>query len=513
MRSVKFALFCLALVLVAACKRGASHSASHGDEQHAHDHEPKTAQITVWTDQYEIFAEHTPPVVNKPSTFITHVTHLQSREPRRQGEVRFRFRQARRDLVEKIAIPARAGIYLPGISFPALGDWNMEIEIDGAKIPLGIIHVHKDDHAAAHAKLPEPPEGISFGKEQQWKIGSSTELVSSQSISESVNLSGIVTAKPGTIATLVSPVSGHLSSVAGKNLPLPGQTVAAGDPLLQIQPTFSEATARLFAAEAEVIRTRAALEQATSTLNRIKKLAAAEAKSARELEEAQLAFGRAEADHAAANALQATYQKFSPANRTETNTFALSPVLLRAPVSGVVSQLRGNIGDLASVGDSLLTIINPESLWIQVRLGESLLQNLPHNLSASLGTNQLKFVYSDLQVDPATRSAGLTFEVDNVPTHLRIGQSVSISLQTARAEKGLVVPLVAIVEEAGKPVAFVQLSGETFEKRDLVLGIRSKDHVQVLSGLKEGERIATHGAFAIRLASVSSTVPAHGHAH
>ena len=70
-----------------------------------------------------------------------------------------------------------------------------------------------------------------------------------------------------------------------------------------------------------------------------------------------------------------------------------------------------------------------------------------------------------------------------------------------------------VVEEDGRPIAFVQVSGETFEKRDLELGIRDGNLIQVLSGVAEGERVVTKGAYAVRLASVSSAIPAHGHVH
>jgi len=69
---------------------------------------------------------------------------------------------------------------------------------------------------------------------------------------------------------------------------------------------------------------------------------------------------------------------------------------------------------------------------------------------------------------------------------------------------------VVTVEEDGRPIAFVQVGGETFQKRDLALGIRDGNWVQVLSGIAEGERVVTKGAYAVRLASVSSAIPAHG---
>ena len=91
--------------------------------------------------------------------------------------------------------------------------------------------------------------------------------------------------------------------------------------------------------------------------------------------------------------------------------------------------------------------------------------------------------------------------------------ALKLYVETAHVEEALVVLPSALGDEDGRAVAFVQLSGETFEKRDLTLGIRDGEFVQVVSGLAEGERLVTKGAYAIRLAAVSTTIPAHGHAH
>jgi multidrug efflux pump subunit AcrA (membrane-fusion protein) len=103
--------------------------------------------------------------------------------------------------------------------------------------------------------------------------------------------------------------------------------------------------------------------------------------------------------------------------------------------------------------------------------------------------------------------------VPNADGRWRVGQTLTLQVETTRAEEALAVPDSAIVEDAGEPVAYVQLAGETFERRALTLGIRDGDWVQVLAGLKSGDRIVTRGAFAVRLAAVSSTIPSHSHAH
>jgi multidrug efflux pump subunit AcrA (membrane-fusion protein) len=116
-------------------------------------------------------------------------------------------------------------------------------------------------------------------------------------------------------------------------------------------------------------------------------------------------------------------------------------------------------------------------------------------------------------VDTATRTVALLYEANNSDGRLRIGQQLMLHVESAHAEDAVAIPDTAIVEEGGQPLAFVQMGGETFEKRELTLGIRDGNFVQVLRGVAEGERVVTKGAMAIRLAAASNVIPAHGHAH
>jgi membrane fusion protein, heavy metal efflux system len=77
----------------------------------------------------------------------------------------------------------------------------------------------------------------------------------------------------------------------------------------------------------------------------------------------------------------------------------------------------------------------------------------------------------------------------------------------------LAIPQTAIVDDAGRKVAYVQLEGEAFERRLVTLGMQSGGWVEVTSGLARGERVVTRGAYEIKLAAASGAVPGHGHAH
>ena len=76
-------------------------------------------------------------------------------------------------------------------------------------------------------------------------------------------------------------------------------------------------------------------------------------------------------------------------------------------------------------------------------------------------------------------------------------QAEAVRKQKIQSRAVIAVPKSSLVDEDGRTVAFVQLAGETFAKRYLELGKTDNGFVEVLSGLSEGEYIATKGAYAV----------------
>lgn len=228
MKRILLGVFAACLMVSTACQR--SHDHGRGD---GHEHEEKTAQITVW-----IFAEHKDPVVNKPTRFITHVSDVRTGEPRTKGPIKFVLRQGDTSFEYPQSAPERPGIYVPAIIFPKTGDWQGVVLIPSeggdATVELGLIRVYADDHAAANAEFPEPPEGISFLKEQQWKIRAITEPVTKRHLVERMRLPAVASPKPGAIAQVTVPISGRLQAVTNRSLPTIGDKVQAGEILALI---------------------------------------------------------------------------------------------------------------------------------------------------------------------------------------------------------------------------------------------------------------------------------------
>jgi multidrug efflux pump subunit AcrA (membrane-fusion protein) len=116
-------------------------------------------------------------------------------------------------------------------------------------------------------------------------------------------------------------------------------------------------------------------------------------------------------------------------------------------------------------------------------------------------------------LDLVSRTVPVVFEVENTDALLKLGSAVSVQLVTQSTVEAVAIPRAAVVDEDGILVAYVQVDGEAFERRQLTLGIREGDWIEVTEGLTPGERVVTRGAYLIRLAASSSTIPAHGHAH
>jgi multidrug efflux pump subunit AcrA (membrane-fusion protein) len=116
-------------------------------------------------------------------------------------------------------------------------------------------------------------------------------------------------------------------------------------------------------------------------------------------------------------------------------------------------------------------------------------------------------------VDPDTRTVPIRYEVPNKDGTLRVGMFADLLVETNRKQTALAVPKDAVVDEGGEVVVYVQRGGETFERRRVQVGIRDANQVEIRSGLAAGDRVATKGAYTVRLSTMSSAIPAHGHAH
>jgi RND family efflux transporter MFP subunit len=193
--------------------------------------------------------------------------------------------------------------------------------------------------------------------------------------------------------------------------------------------------------------------------------------------------------------------------------------VVRAPFAGVVAEVQYASGASVEEGDFLLRLVDtsnvhvvgavPESRAAMLRtIGDAdllLAGRPPVPLGRAVAIGHL--------VDPATRTVEVRYELDNREQRLPVGRGIRLRLFIGAAEALPAVPESAVVQDGGRPVVFVQIGGESFQRREVRLGNREGGYVHTLEGVEPGERVVSQGAYLIRLAAMSTQIPAHGHVH
>jgi RND family efflux transporter MFP subunit len=220
---------------------------------------------------------------------------------------------------------------------------------------------------------------------------------------------------------------------------------------------------------------------------------------------------------AAVKAAEAQLSQFNASRNA--NAGGAGMFVIRAPIAGVIVARQAAPGMNVAAGTPLFQLVNPARVHVVGRIPEgrltraraataALIEFAPHD-TVRAG----RLVSVGRVIDPQSRTLPITFAVDAAATRTLVGQSVFLQLLLDAAPAAPVAPAPAIVDEAGRPVVFVQTAGESFERRPVTIGAREGDWVQLTSGVAAGERIVTRGAYLVRLASLSTAVPAHGHVH
>ena len=80
-------------------------------------------------------------------------------------------------------------------------------------------------------------------------------------------------------------------------------------------------------------------------------------------------------------------------------------------------------------------------------------------------------------------------------------------------ENVLSLPRTALTEEQGSFFVYLNVDEEGYRKQEVTLGADNGKNVQILSGLKAGDRVVVEGANQVRLAGISTAIPGHTHNH
>lgn len=463
--------------------------------------------VTQYTEKTEIFMEYPSLNINEESKFLIHLTDLKDFKAVKQGVLSIEFSNEKGIQVNTtLDKPARDGIYIPTLKFAESGNYTMVMNLEGKQVSDKIIVkdviVHDNQEELPHAVIEDSHSDISFLKEQQWKIDFSNTPISMRKMQQLVVATGEIEAKPELFSKVVSPIQGIVLSKNNRNLKTIGSFVKKGDYLLNISPS-ADVTENIQRIKSDYLLAKAEYD-------RVEKLFKKQVSTEKELDEARFDF----------ESKQASYNSLIDQIEITDNGYSVI-----APIDGYIEKINFYLGDQLDSGKELFTILNSNELILKVNvpafhinIANSVTDAcfIPEGLNSEYKISSLngKKLSVAASLNSQNRTIPIYFEFKNPKRELRVGMFTEVHLGIGNEEEFIVIPESAIINEDGLKTAFVQVDGETFEKRILKTGIADDGYVQVIDGLKVGERVVTKGAYQVRLAALSpDSAIGHGHAH
>jgi membrane fusion protein (multidrug efflux system) len=176
---------------------------------------------------------------------------------------------------------------------------------------------------------------------------------------------------------------------------------------------------------------------------------------------------------------------------------------IRAPFEGVLGLRQVSPGSLVSPGTVITTLDDLSRVYVDFPMPETQLaqvgpgQAVEGSAAAYPGRSFEGTVATvDARVDPATRAVTVRGEFANADRALKPGMLVQVRVRRPERQ-ALLVPEIAVVQAGSDSYVYRVVDGKA-ERADVELGTRAGGQVEVLSGLKAGERIVVDGTGKLR---------------
>jgi RND family efflux transporter MFP subunit len=173
----------------------------------------------------------------------------------------------------------------------------------------------------------------------------------------------------------------------------------------------------------------------------------------------------------------------------------------------VVVTRSVNPGQIVGAGQELFVVTDLTTVWVVGDLYERDLPlvrvGTPVAITLAAGPQaprRGRVSYLDPRVDVATRTAKIRVEVPNPDQALRLGMFVTLKIQAGAGQRVMLVPRAAVQPVGERTVVYVAADDAEgrFIERSVKLGSAAGEFVQVVDGLRPGERVVTEGSFFLR---------------
>ena len=320
------------------------------------------------------------------------------------------------------------------------------------------------------------PGSIKIGTEKIQKLGVRTELAAKRSVDRVVRAAGRIEPDERRLYAISPKFEGYVERLF---VNVTGQPVGKGQPLFEVYSPELVSAQREYAIAAQGVQSlkeaggeaQGAMRQlADSSLMRLKNW---------DISEEQV------------KALAASGET------RRTLTF-------RSPVAGIVTEKKALQGMRFMPGEALYQIADLSSVWVVADVFEHDIGLVKPGATARVTINaypdkvfegKVAYVYPTLTAD--TRTVPVRVELANPGGLLKPAMYAQVELPVAGRGEVVTVPTSAVIDSGTRRIVLVQAGEGRFEPREVRLGARGENHVEVLEGVAEGEPVVVAANFLI----------------
>lgn len=345
------------------------------------------------------------------------------------------------------------------------------------KDPMGMDYIavyEGEDEDAKEEQKGANEVKISSAKVQ--KLGVRSEVAQMRELNQTVRAVGRIEVDERKVVAVTAKFDGYVDTLSVNAI---GQTVRKGQTLFEVY-------------SPELISAQREYTIAMQGLASLKQADASAQQSMQQLADASL--------------LRLKNWDVSPAQIAALQSSGVSKprIAFRSPVAGIVTEKKVLQGMRFTAGESLYQITDLSSVWLMADVPEQELALLRIGAKAELSlvaypgqsfVGKVEFIYPNL--NPQTRTVPVRIALENSKLMLKPAMFAQVELSVPSKTKVLTIPHSAVIDSGVRQLVLLVRGEGRFEPREVKLGARSRQWVEVLDGMKEGDQVVTAANFLI----------------
>lgn len=335
---------------------------------------------------------------------------------------------------------------------------------------------------------------INISTDKVQKLGVRTEAASLKAITKIVRSAGRIEADERHIYTIAPKFEGYVEQL---HVNVSGQPVFKGQPLFEVYSPELVSAQREYIIAEQGVQSLKTSEAAPDAQASMKQLAAS---SLMRLLNWDIS-----------NEQLKALVKSGEAKRSMT---------FRSPVSGIVTEKKAVQGMRFMPGETLYQISDLTTVWALADVFEQDIGSVKTGAKAKVTISAypdkifegaIAYVYPTINAE--TRTMQVRVELRNPGLLLKPGMFAQLELAVTPRSNAVTIPLSSVIDSGTRRIVLVQVKEGKFDPREVKLGARSDDYVEVLDGVKDGELVVVAANFLIDAESnLKAAIGTFGHA-